>query len=406
MLELFRAAARLCFRVPGSLAFMIIALVGAGIVPGGAQESGTTDTAIFFGQSAPSSGKSAELGKDLRLGIEAAFNEVNLNGGVGGKNLYLRYLDDNYAPNQTVVNVRKLLGDRRGVFGLIGLVGAPSTKAIIPIVEQEGIPLVAPMTGLEELRDPSLHQNVINLRPTHQQEADKIVRHLNDDLGISKVSFLYQDDSFGRAGLEAITGAAEEFGIEIVGRAAFPRNTTAVKTAVFDLASIDAEAVVVAGAYESVAVALQWARKLDYKPVFITFSQVGGDALANALDGTDVTLFMTQILPDFEEDENGNLSAAYKAAIDAVWPGTKYGYVSYEGYLAGRLVAAGLERCADDLSRDCFINVFLQPETIVIEDVSLTYSETDSQGTDAVYLTGYDPNAGFLPIRSLDDVIR
>jgi len=378
--------------------------IGAG--PGIAQAPGTTDMAIFFGQSAPSSGTSADIGKDLRLGIEAAFNQINLNGGVGGKMLYLRYLDDSYIPNRAVANVRKLLGDRRGVFGLIGSVGAPSTTAIVPIVEEQGIPLVAPVTGLNALRDRTVFRNVINLRPSYQQEADTIVRHLAEDRSIKKIGLLYQDDSFGRAGLEAITQAAEEYGMELVGRAAFPRNTTAVKSAVFDLTRVNAEAVVIIGTYEPVAVALKWALKMDYLPVFITFSQVGGNALANALDGLDAEVFMTQILPDFASDDDESLAASYMEAIDAVWPGTKYGYVSFEGYLAGRLAAGALERCGSSLSRDCFTNAFLQPEPFVLDDLSLAYGEEDNQGIDDVYLTAYDPVEGFLPVRSLNDRSR
>ncbi len=388
---------------PRGVGQVVALLLALAATPGHAQVPGTTDTAIFFGQSAPSSGTSADIGKDLRLGIEAAFNQVNLNGGVAGKMLYLRYLDDSYIPNRAVANVRKLLGDRRGVFGLIGSVGAPSTTAIIPIIEEQDIPLVAPVTGLNTLRDRSLYRNVINVRPSYQQEADTIVRHLAEDRGIKRLGLLYQDDSFGRAGLETITRAAEAHGIELVGRAAFPRNTTAVKTAVFDLTRIEAEAVVIVGTYEPIAVALKWARKMDYTPVFITFSQVGSNALANALDGLETELYMTQILPDFTMKDDGTLASAYMDAIDAVWPGTKYGYVSFEGYLAGRVAAAALERCADSLSRACFVNSFHENTSFVLGDLPLVYDAMDSQGIDEFHLTTYDPVAGFLPVASLND---
>ena len=82
---------------------------------------GVSDDRVLFGQSAAFSGPAQELGKNMRLGIEAAFHEVNQAGGVHGRMLELTSLDDAYEPEAAVANTQRLISE--GVFALIGAVG-------------------------------------------------------------------------------------------------------------------------------------------------------------------------------------------------------------------------------------------------------------------------------------------
>ena len=79
---------------------------------------------VVFGQSAALSGPASELGTGMRLGLESAFVEVNANGGVHGRHLVLRSLDDSYEPEAAVANTRELI-DEHDVFALVGAVGTP-----------------------------------------------------------------------------------------------------------------------------------------------------------------------------------------------------------------------------------------------------------------------------------------
>ena len=106
---------------------------------------GVSDDRVLFGQSAAFSGPAQELGKNMRLGIEAAFHEVNQAGGVHGRMLELTSLDDAYEPEAAVANTQRLIGE--GVFALIGAVGTPTSRSATPIAAEAGVPYIAPFTG-------------------------------------------------------------------------------------------------------------------------------------------------------------------------------------------------------------------------------------------------------------------
>ena len=91
-------------------------------------DPGVSDSRIVFGQSAAFSGPSQALGNEMRLGIQAAFHEVNQAGGVHGRMLELVTLDDFYEPDYAYANTRRLI-NREGVFALIGEVGDPNLPA-------------------------------------------------------------------------------------------------------------------------------------------------------------------------------------------------------------------------------------------------------------------------------------
>src|SRR5260370_31369487 len=78
-----------------------------------------------FGISAPFPGPAKELGQNMKLGIDAAFNVANTNGGVHGRQLRLVAVDDGYEPTRTAETIKQLYEQDR-VFGIVGYVGTPT----------------------------------------------------------------------------------------------------------------------------------------------------------------------------------------------------------------------------------------------------------------------------------------
>ena len=239
---------------------------------------GVFDSRIVFGQSAAFSGPAQALGTNMRLGILAAFHEANEEDGVHGRTLELTSLDDAYEPEAAVTNTMHLI-DVEEVFALIGEVGTPTSRSATPVAADAGIPFIAPFTGAEFLRDPEW-SNIINLRASYYQETEEMVSRLITDLGIQRIAVLYQDDSYGRAGWRGVRQALDRRGMEPVSIGLYPRNTTAVKTALLDLEQGAPEAVIMIGAYEPVAALIKWARHTGMDPIFMTVSFVGSNALA------------------------------------------------------------------------------------------------------------------------------
>ena len=261
------------------VAFLVVALGLA--TPALADAPGVSSGRVLFGQSAAFSGPAQDLGRNMRLGIEAAFDEANARGGVFGRRLELLSLDDAYEPEAAIANTRRLIFED-GVFALIGAVGTPTSRSATPIAASAGVPYVAPFTGAAFLRE-ARWRNVINLRASYFQETEAMVDRLMRDLGIDRIAVLYQDDSFGRAGYRGVRQALGRRDLKPVATGVYPRNTTAVKTALLDLRAGDPGAVILVGAYQPVATLISWARHIGFEPVFITISFVGSNALARAL---------------------------------------------------------------------------------------------------------------------------
>ena len=369
--------------------------------PAASANPGVTDGRVLFGQSAAFSGPAWELGTNMQLGILAAFREVNAAGGVHGRTLELVSRDDAYEPEAAIVNTFELIEEEE-VFSLIGAVGTPTSRSAVPVAASAGVPYVAPFTGAAFLRE-SRWANVINLRASYNQETEEMVARLTEDLGIERIAVLYQDDSFGRAGLVGATAALERRDMEPVSVGFYTRNTLAVKRALLDLRRGDPEAIIMVGAYQPVATFVSWARRTGLDAVFITISFVGSNALAEFLGPDGENVLVTQVVP-FPSDDSIPIVKAYLTALEAHDPAAQPGWASLEGYISGRLAAAGLESCGRDLNRDCFLDAIKSSESIDLDGFNLQYGFADNQGSDAVFLTVIGKDERHRPIENLRDV--
>ncbi|MFZ5676453.1 MAG: ABC transporter substrate-binding protein [Pseudomonadota bacterium] len=350
----------------------------------GAQTPGVTAERILFGQSAAFGGPTADLGNEMRRGIQAAFEEVNRAGGVKGRRLQLRSYDDRYEPELAIANTRRLINDD-GVFALIGEVGTTTSAASEPIARAAGVPFIAPFSGAEFLRDPAL-SHVVNVRASYYEETEAMVERLTSDLGVTRIGVLYQDDSYGRTGLAGVRQALDRRGLELVGTGTYMRNTTAVKTAVLGLNQRNPDAIIIIGAYMPSAVFTQWARKLGIRARIFNISFVGSDALAEALGQAGDGVYITQVVP-FPEGGSLPLLSEYRKALVANDASARPSFVSLEGYIAGRLTAEVLARAGDQPSRESFLKALTMTGKFDIGGFTLSYGPGDNRGSDQVFLT-------------------
>jgi len=367
------------------------------------ENPGVTAENILFGQSAAFSGPAWELGTNMQLGILSAFQEVNHAGGVNGRQLKLVAQDDGYEPEAAISNTFDLI-QKNQVFALIGAVGTPTSRSAVPVAHEFDVPYVAPFTGAAFLRE-SKWQNVINLRASYNQETEEMVARLTEDLGIDRIAVLYQDDSFGLAGLNGATRALERREMEPVSVGYYPRNTLAVKAALLKLHDAEPQAVIMVGAYQPVATFISWARRIGMEDtVFITISFVGSNALANFLGRDGENVFVTQVVP-FPTDDSIPIVRSYLNALAAYDPEASPGWVSLEGYLAGRLTIEALQACGrDNVTRQCFYDSIEGFEALELDEFGLKFGFADNQGSDKVFLTVIGPDGSYRAIENMREV--
>jgi ABC-type branched-subunit amino acid transport system substrate-binding protein len=364
-----------------------------------AADPGITADRILFGQSAALQGPAAALGIGMREGILAAFSEVNKAGGVNGRSLQLLSINDGYEPDAAIENTRKLI-DADHVFALIGEVGTTTSAAAQPIATAGGVPFIAPFTGASFLRDARL-RNVINVRASYGQETEAWIRYLVDKRGLRRVAILYQDDSFGRAGLSGVIQALDRRSMKLVAEGTYMRNTTAVKTAFLAIRKSQPDAVVLVGAYKPCADFIRLARRHGLNALFVNISFVGSTALAKELgdDGKDVIVSQVVPLPD---DRSIPVVSRYRAALLAAFQHAVPDFVSLEGYVAGLLTIEALKKVGPEVTREKFLAAVYDTGTFDLGGLKLTFGPGDNQGLDDVFLTKIRPGGAFLSVRDTD----
>ena len=356
-----------------------------------AAADGVTATTVTVGQSAAFSGPAAELGKDMRNGIQAYFDQVNRAGGVQGRKLVLKSLDDGYEPPRAAENTRKLI--QEDVFALLGYVGTPTSEASKPIFTEARVPFVGAFTGAELLRSP-LNRYVFNVRASYYAETDAIVELLTK-LDLKRIAVFYQNDSYGKAGLTGVERAMTARSLKIVGVGTVERNSVDVAAAVKEIAAKDPQAVVLISAYKSCAAFIKAMKKAGVHPQFMNVSFVGSKALAAELGVEGQGVGISQVVP-FPWFIGTPIVKEYQRNLNASNNAAEVGFGSLEGYIAARVFVEGLRRAGPNPTREGFVSAMETLRDYDIGGFFVTYTPNDHNGSKYVDLTVIGKEGRFM----------
>lgn len=385
---------------PSSLNALPVALAAllAIAFPASAEDGVSTDK-IVFGQATALEGPASALGQGMKMGLEAAFAEINKAGGVKGRKLELKSVDDGYEPTKSIEAVKKLLEEDK-VFAIAGAVGTPTSAATQPIATAAGAPFIGAFTGAEFLREP-YKPLVMNIRASYFQETEAMVEHLTKDIGASKIAIMYQDDAFGQAGLAGVRKALEKRQMQLAGEGTFERNTVAVKAALLAIKKAEPQAVIMISPYKPAAEFIKLAKQIKLDVTFVNISFVGSDALAKELGPAGAGVVITQVVP-FPKDAAIPVVGRYQAALKANAPDAQPGFVSLEGYLVGRAIIAALEKVNGEPTRKALIEAIQKAGTFDLGGFKLAYSDSSNRGSDHVFLTVIQADGSFKAVDHLE----
>ena len=360
---------------------------------------GVSEDLVLFGQSCALEGLNQASGKGMRLGLLAAFNEINSQGGVHGRRLELKTLDDGYEPEKTIANTLQLIeGDQ--VFSLIGAVGTPTSRAAVPLAEAHRVPYIGPQTGAAFLRIDNPF--VVNLRASYAQETEEMVAFLTQEGGTERIAILYQDDSFGRAGYMGARAAMERRGLELLAAGVYRRNSIDVRTAVLDIFESNPDAIIMIGSYQPSAEFIKWSRRIGMDVLFINISFVNSNALAESLGKEGGGVMVSQVVP-LPSGDTPPVAQAYRAAITAIDSEAKPEFISFEGYLVGRVAIKAMQQAGKDLNRTNFLRSIRSLNDVDIDGFHLNYVD-DNQGSDEVFMTVLAEDGSYRAVETLADI--
>ena len=342
---------------------------------------GVTDNQVLLGQSAALTGPAQELGKDMQLGATLYFNQVNAAGGVNGRKIVLKTLDDGYEPARAAENTKKLINDEK-VFALFGYVGTPTSQASLPIFTEAKVPFVGAFTGAELLRSP-LNRYVFNVRASYFDETEAIVQHLTA-MSIDRIAVFYQNDAYGQAGLMGVERAMQKRNMKVAAKGTVERNSVDVKKAVEQIAKAEPHAVVMIGAYKGCAAFVKAMHAAGSQPTFWNVSFVGSKALAKELGEEGRGVQISQVVP-FPWDVGVPVVREYRNAISAAK--VEPGFGTLEGFIAARVMVEGLRRAGRKLDRESFIHAMESLENYDAGGFKISYSPESHNGSRFVDLT-------------------
>lgn len=346
---------------------------------------GVTDTTVKIGGFAAQSGPVAPIGVSVRKGFEGYIKHVNDNGGVHGRKIEIvKVVDDEFTAAKALAASKELVESDK-VFALAPVLGTPGVQASMDYWIEQNIPVVYPMTGIEQTAHPA-KKNVFAVQPNNYDEAKILTQYAVKDMGKKKVAVLWQNSDMGKQGLKGVKDIVGTLGAELVYEASHEATAVDFATFVTQVKQKGADAVI----------------------IYTVLAQSAGIMKELQKQGVNIAMFTSYVnadpvnLPKLASDAAvGLVTGGWVPVADPTSPRIKQFYEIYgkynngekpnaystAGFIAAELMVKGLQDAGKDLDREKFIAALeaLKNWTgIMATDIS--YGPGDRRGSTAFYL--------------------
>jgi branched-chain amino acid transport system substrate-binding protein len=263
--------------------------VGAALAgtTGGKDDPGVTPKTILLGGTAPLTGLASSYASISR-GAEAYFKYVNARGGVNGRTITYRVLDDGYNAAQAVPLTRQLV-EQDKVFAIFNPLGTESSLAVRPYLNQSKVPQLFVGSGATTFgRDYAQYPETIGFQPTYQAEGWVYGKYLAHMAPGSTIAVLFQKDEYGKDLLGGLKRGLQRSKTRVIAAQPYDPLTSAdVSAQMAKLKASGADTLAIFATSAFAAQAYAAAAKLGWKPKHVINNSVGADAatMSAASDG-------------------------------------------------------------------------------------------------------------------------
>lgn len=332
---------------------------------------------IVVGQTAGFTGAVAASVKETSDGARLYIDAVNERGGVNGQKIELIQMDDKFDPKLAAENARKMVVDNK-VVALFLARGTPHNEAIMPLLSEFKVPMVAPSTGAMVLHQP-VNPYIFNVRATYQREAERAIRHLSL-IGLERIAVLQVDDSFGA---DSMAGAQKGFtavGKQPVLVEKFNRAKPDFGPVAPRIVQADAQAVLFIGSGSAVADGMKVLRAAGSRAQVVTLSNNASGGFVRLLGEHARGTIVTQVFPY----ERSLAAPIVKEAVDLARAkgGMEVSPAVMEGFAAAKVLVEGLRRAGPNPTRDKLIAALNGLRSYDIGGMEVSFSPTDHTGTE------------------------
>jgi ABC-type branched-subunit amino acid transport system substrate-binding protein len=360
-----------------------------------AADPGISDNTITLGMSSPFSGTNGAYGLEMRQTIEAYFEQLNKAGGVNGRKLELVAIDDGYETDRSIANSKSLIEEKK-VFALLAYYGSsPTTESMNKIFGPAKVPLVGTISGAGTLREPvSANPNsryMFNVRASYADETDAIVNQLVS-LGLKSIAVFYQNDGFGKSGLDGVTAALKKHNMTPSAVGTVERNSVDVTKAVESISKNTPQAVIMVTLSKPTTAFVKAMKKSGQNPMLMTLSPVGAEQLVQDLGAEARGIGISQVVP-YPWNDTIPVVRDYQKLVGGK---TGFTYYALEGYLMARVMVEGIKRAGKDLTREKLVGALEGLNNNDLGGYRVTYGGSNRQGSRFVELTVVGPGGKLL----------
>jgi ABC-type branched-subunit amino acid transport system substrate-binding protein len=346
--------------------------IGAAPVAGALAQSGN----IVIGQTIAMTGGTAEHGNAVVLGARAYIDRINAAGGVNGRRVVLRTLDDAGDSGKAAENTRLLI-ERDNVIAVFGGIEGGPCVASLKVAVAEKVPLVGCMAGAPELRDP-FNRYVFPIRAPHLAEFARLI-DMSVQFGGKRIGFVHADSDTGRKHLENVNKLMARHAIPLTAAIVIPAKPDAAKV-VDQIQDARLDMVFNHGSYSFYAQVIREARKRGLDTQFMAVNS-GAQQLVRLLGPDAKGLVFTQVVP-FPWGATPTLVRDYKEALKTTAPPpAAYSFSSLEGYLSAKVLVEGLRRMGPKGSREDLVAALESLGSYDAGGLGVVYTKSSRDGS-------------------------
>ncbi len=325
---------------------VVLALSSVGVWAGA---PGITDKEILICSYQPMTGKISSYFR-MGKGADAWFKHVNDTGGINGRMVKYKMVDDKYEPARTKSIVKRFV-ERDKCFAIVAPLGSAPTAAVIDYIVSKDMPLIGAGTGAEKnLTYPS--KWVFPLYPAYFTEGQQLVRFAKEVFGAKTVALLYQNDPSGKTHIKGIESVLDKYGVKLLAKEGYDQKEIDVSSQVIAMKSTNPDAVLCSCAPEPAARFYTERKKLSWNvPVVNVFfgksPKVAELAGKDAVDG----VYFATIFRDFNSPAPQIQEA--KMLLKKYYPNEQPDAIHLWGFAGAQVFTEAMKRMGrDNITRD------------------------------------------------------
>src|ERR1700689_3371634 len=240
-----------------------------------ASAPGITATTITIGSHQPLTGPAAPGYSEIAPASAAYFAYVNAHGGVYGRDIDYKYLDDAYNPTQTASVVRQLVL-QDNVYAIFDGLGPPTPLAVESFLNAQKVPDVFVASGCDCWDNPTTYPQTFGWQLDYIREGKILGQYIAQHFKGKKIGYFYQDDEFG---MDGVKGLDDEIPSSmVVSRQSYVDTNVNVAPQVAALRASGAQVVVSFSIPAFTALLKLTSLKLGFSPTLVV-SNVGSDPI-------------------------------------------------------------------------------------------------------------------------------